>query len=471
VQVDRTCLRIAAWQTERCLRQTIHILVVLAACVALLATGAEARQITSVAKKPAVKKPALSNKAKAKTKKFVSLGNSELPALPPQSFTIKTAKPGSLASANSRDADLQLRGELQRYLGTRYKRGGTGGDGFDCSGFARSIYRKHFGVDLPHNAQSQFQLPMFAKLNEKALKTGDLVFFASTAQKKRINHVGIYLDDGQFIHAESKRGIVISSIDEEHWRNRLVSAKRLETGAGLKPGSLDGYSEGEDEQDEQDDPPETGMRVRYSSKEKRACAADRVAVNKSTVKKPQSFELEYVKPVLGKYCNLHIGSFREEFDLYGDDSESPLSVYEPNGLYSNFSYSQGIRIASDIKPFQWMSITPSFIYYNHGPELDTFDMPTRSLGVDVSLGSLADAGWSLSTGLQYASLSNPAVRSASRSSDPRLLDMSLTYSQRLSQRMQLSLMGLRSSVPDMSADMRSGSRADQRVFFMMNYNY
>ena len=113
------------------------------------------------------------------------------------------------------------------------------------------------------------------------------------------------------------------------------------------------------------------------------------------------------------------------------------------------------------------------MYYNHGPELAAFEMPTRSIGVDVSMGSLADAGWSLSTGLKYASLSSAALRSTSRSYAPSLLDMSFTYSQRLSDRTQLSLMGqrLRSSVPDMSADMRSGLRADQRVFFMLNYSY
>jgi cell wall-associated NlpC family hydrolase len=456
------------------MRLAIHILV-LVACVAFMATGAEARQKTSVSTHPAVKKPAATTKTKkhaqAKARKSFRLGNFELPATPQKSFAIQPAKkPGSVVPANSRAADMQLRSELERYLGTRYKRGGTGGDGFDCSGFARSMYRKLFGVDLPHNAQSQFQLPMFAKLNENALKTGDLVFFASTAKKKRINHVGIYLDDGEFIHAESNRGIVISSIDEEHWRKRLVSAKRLDSKAGLKLGSLESLSDVEDEQDE-DDAPETGMQVHYSSKEKSPFAADRAAVKKSPVKRPQSVEVDYVRPILGKYCNLHLGTFRDEFDLNGNDAEPPLSLSDTADSYSTYSYSQGIRIASDIKPFQWMSITPSFMYYNHGPELDSFQMPTRSLGVDVSLGSLDDAGWSLSTGLKYASLRTAALRSASRSSDPGLVDMSLTYSQRLTNSMQLSLMGLRSSVTDMASDLRAGSRADQRVFFMMNYNY
>jgi hypothetical protein len=215
------------------------------------------------------------------------------------------------------------------------------------------------------------------------------------------------------------------------------------------------------------------MHVRYSSKEKPAFAAGRAAMKSSSGKKPQSVELDYVRPLLGKYCSLHLGSFREDFDIYGDDSEASLPVYDPYGSYSTYSYSQGIRIAGDIKPFQWMSITPSFVYYNHGPELAAFEMPTRSIGVDVSLGSLADAGWSLSTGLKYASLSTAALRSTSRSSDPSMLDMSFTYSQRLTPRTQLSLMGqrLRSSVTDMSADLGSGAKADQRLFFMLNYNY
>ncbi len=466
------------------MRLTIQI-VVLFACVAFMATGAEARQKTAVPKQSAVKKPAVTTKTKtqskakkqlkvkAKANKSVRLGDFELPAPPPKHFSLHNKKPASGASVSNPAADHQLKGELERYLGTRYKRGGTGGDGFDCSGFARSMYRKHFGVDLPHNAQSQFQLPMFAKLNEKALKTGDLVFFASTAKKKRINHVGIYLDDGQFIHAQSKRGVVISNMDDDYWRKRLVSAKRLEHTAGVRPGSFDEFSDWEDQQDEQDeeDTPEAGMHVRYSSKEKSPFAADRGAVKKSPGKKPQSVEVDYVRPILGKSFNLHIGTFRDEFDLYGDDSEAALSVYDPFSAYSTYSYSQGIRIASDIKPFQWMSITPSFMYYNHGPELDAFEMPTRSLGVDVSLGSLADAGWSLSTGLKYASLSSAALGPASRSGDPSLLDMSLTYSQRVTDSMQLTLMGLRSSVTDMAADLRAGSRADQRVFFMLNYNY
>ena len=468
VHKGKTFSGIVTGPSACCVKVAICI-VLLLAFVSFTAAGADARQIPSVPSKAPLKKPAPAGKTKLK--KTVKLKSAELPALPPRTINANK-KPGAGASLTGADADGQLRSELERYLGTRYKRGGTGGDGFDCSGFARSMYRKLFNVDLPHNAQSQFQLPMFAKLNANNLKTGDLVFFSPTATKKSINHVGIYLDDGQFIHAQSKSGIVISSIEDDHWRNRLVSAKRLENKAGLTPGAFDGLADSNDEQD-LDDAVESGMHVRYSSKEKRSFAAGRVAIKSSPVKKPQSIELDYVQPIFGKFCSLHVGSFRDDFDLYDDNLEAPFSVDDSYGSYSTYSYSQGIRIAGDIKPFQWMSITPAFMYYNHGPELAAFEMPTRSIGVDVSMGSLADAGWSLSTGLKYASLSSAALRSTSRSYAPSLLDMSFTYSQRLSDRTQLSLMGqrLRSSVPDMSADMRSGLRADQRVFFMLNYSY
>jgi cell wall-associated NlpC family hydrolase len=128
----------------------LPVIMLLLACVAFTASGAEARQKITVSKKSTIKKPAAATNYKAK--KSVRIKNSELPALPPKSF-VAGKKPGSGESLINSANDRQLRSELERYLGTRYKRGGTGGDGFDCSGFARSMYRKLFNVDLPHKAQ------------------------------------------------------------------------------------------------------------------------------------------------------------------------------------------------------------------------------------------------------------------------------------------------------------------------------
>jgi len=444
------------------------------AIVAFAATGAAASHVVTPANKNPSKKqvnphrPAVKKTTKAKSYDFIA--RNELPARAPEKYTaMKQPRAGS--SLLKSDDNRQVRNELEKYIGTRYKPGGTGSDGFDCSGFARSMYLKLFGIELPHNAQSQFQLPSLTKLNANSLRTGDLVFFSPTTKKSRINHVGIYLNDGQFIHAESNRGIIISSIDEEHWRQRLVSAKSLDNKKLLDGQALQAWSEPGDEPEE-NDYEDSGLKVRYETKPQRP-SEQHVSLKNTSAKKPQFFELDYIRPVFGKYCNLQLGSFREDFDVYNRDADMPEGLHEPYGAYAQYSYTQGLRIASDIKPFQWMSITPSFMYYNQGPALGNFEMPTRSLGIDMSLGSLPDAGWSLSTGLKYEALSTSALRRSSRAAEPSQLDVSLTYSQRLTRSMQLSLMGqsLRSSLAQRAEDTGSGTGADQRVFFMLNYNY
>ena len=442
------------------------------ALVAFAAPGAQARYAVTAANKKPSKKQALPHrqavKKTVKAKKYDSIARNELPARAPEKYSAKQLTSSSMSLLRDED-NRQVRSELEKYIGTRYKRGGTGSDGFDCSGFARSMYRKLFGIDLPHNAQSQYQLPAFTKLNANSLRTGDLVFFSPTTKKQRINHVGIYLDDGQFIHAESNRGIIISSIDEEHWRQRLVSAKGLDTKKQFSAQAFEAWSEPAEQPEENEDE-DSGLKVRYDAKPQRP-AEQGVSLKSSSAKKQQFVELDYIRPIFGKYCNLQLGSFREDFDVYDNTAGISQSPQDPYGVYSVNSYTQGIRIASDIKPFQWMSITPSFMYYNQGPELDNFAMPTRSLGVDMSLGSLPDAGWSLSTGLKYEALSTSALRRATRAGEPSQLDLSLTYSQRVTRSMQLSLMGqsLRSSLAQRSED--ASISADQRVFFMLNYNY
>ncbi len=113
---------------------------------------------------------------------------------------------------------------MKEYLGIPYRSGGTSLNGMDCSGFARTIYANLFGIDLPHNSAAQFSFPKLQKIDEDELQTGDLVFFS---RKKRINHVGVYLGDGNFIHATNGSGITISSLDDQHWKSRMVGTKRL----------------------------------------------------------------------------------------------------------------------------------------------------------------------------------------------------------------------------------------------------
>lgn len=105
------------------------------------------------------------------------------------------------------DVRVDLVQYAKQFVGNPYVWGGTSlTNGADCSGFTLSIYKK-YGVSLPHHAASQAQLG--TKVEYSSAQPGDLVFYAKNG---RINHVAIYIGNGQVIHASSpKTGIKISS--------------------------------------------------------------------------------------------------------------------------------------------------------------------------------------------------------------------------------------------------------------------
>jgi cell wall-associated NlpC family hydrolase len=105
----------------------------------------------------------------------------------------------------------------RRFVGVRYRYGGTTPrTGFDCSGFVRFVYA-HFGVDLPHYSVAQFHLGR--RVARPSLQPGDLVFFS------RLGHVGLYVGDGRFIHAPHAGARV--SIEPLAAHRRYDGARRL----------------------------------------------------------------------------------------------------------------------------------------------------------------------------------------------------------------------------------------------------
>ena len=112
------------------------------------------------------------------------------------------------------------------FKGGKYVWGGTTPKGFDCSGYVQYLYKKS-NVNLPRTAWSQSKQGMPVAINN--LEKGDLLFFLT--DKKRgipVTHVGIYIGNGEFIHAASKKkGIIISPITHGHYAKTFVSARRV----------------------------------------------------------------------------------------------------------------------------------------------------------------------------------------------------------------------------------------------------
>lgn len=108
------------------------------------------------------------------------------------------------------------------YIGTPYIWGGVSPKGFDCSGFIQYVYEKHNKV-IPRTVNDiwNFSSPITSP------SIGDLVFFET--YKAGPSHLGIYLGNGDFIHAGSSRGVEVSNFtNNEYWSSRYLGAKRID---------------------------------------------------------------------------------------------------------------------------------------------------------------------------------------------------------------------------------------------------
>ena len=111
----------------------------------------------------------------------------------------------------------------KKYIGVRYKYGGTSASGFDCSGFTQFVYKQH-NINIPHDTTKQATIG--TKLSKSELQIGDLIIFKNT-YKSGPSHAGIYVGNGQFIHASTSRGVRIDDLDSNYWIGRFHSGRRI----------------------------------------------------------------------------------------------------------------------------------------------------------------------------------------------------------------------------------------------------
>ncbi|TMM59481.1 NlpC/P60 family protein [Maribacter algarum] len=114
------------------------------------------------------------------------------------------------------------------FSGTRYKYGGTTKKGMDCSGLLYVSFGEH-DVQLPRVSYNMAEKGKRVRINK--VEKGDLLFFKTKKQARRINHVGMVVsvkgDEVKFIHASSSRGVIVSSLREGFWNNAFVKATRV----------------------------------------------------------------------------------------------------------------------------------------------------------------------------------------------------------------------------------------------------
>lgn len=127
-------------------------------------------------------------------------------------------------SSSSGSIGEQIVAEGKKYLGVPYVYGGTSPSGFDCSGFVYYVY-KQLGYSVYRTAGAQYRNGTAVDRSE--LQPGDIIIFYNSAITS-IGHSGIYVGDGQFIHASSGSGqVIISDLSQSYYDVRFYGARRV----------------------------------------------------------------------------------------------------------------------------------------------------------------------------------------------------------------------------------------------------
>jgi probable lipoprotein NlpC len=139
-------------------------------------------------------------------------------------------EPKNIINSNAKKADLddskaikeKMYLQYQQWKDTKYARGGLSKKGIDCSGLVYVTYLEKLGIELPRSTKLQSQIGKEIKINE--LRSGDLVFFKTSF---KIRHVGIYIENGKFLHVSTKEGVTISKLSDYYWKDKYWHSRRV----------------------------------------------------------------------------------------------------------------------------------------------------------------------------------------------------------------------------------------------------
>jgi hypothetical protein len=309
--------------------------------------------------------------------------------------------------------------QLKKFIGIPYRWGGSSSKGMDCSGLTKYAYSRLLGIDLPHNSAAQCDADVFEEIapSRDGLNAGDLLFFGS--RKKNINHVGIYLSDGKFIHASRRSGVNISTLSRSYWKNRLITTKRLKD-AG-QPTRSRNY----------------GI---FGTQGMLALSLT------DPFDRSETFELGYSNAFLNS-INLNVDTFFEMPSTAGQQETARLNLdrwYRGHaGTTPSFESLQGFRVCANLTPFNWLQITPSLTQLNDGGlEAEQPDLTFQVLGLETLLKSPASP-WSFAMSARTGNLEDFLNWPPKVSPDWNSLAVTFGLGFRLSDAMNFSIIGMR----------------------------
>jgi cell wall-associated NlpC family hydrolase len=155
---------------------------------------------------------------------------SKPPAAQSSSADAPTQASATANAFNAIGTFVEKRSELVLHalslLGVNYKFGGSSPEtGLDCSGLVRLVFNKTLGMVLPRRSEEMTQVSQ--SVPPQDMQPGDLVFFNTL--RKTFSHVGIYIGNGQFVHAPSSgKTVRVENMNTQYWKARFDGARRVE---------------------------------------------------------------------------------------------------------------------------------------------------------------------------------------------------------------------------------------------------
>lgn len=116
----------------------------------------------------------------------------------------------------------QLQQQAVSWQDVPYRYGGHDKSGIDCSGFIQTTFNTVMQVQLPRSTKEQVKVG--TKIARENIQAGDLIFF-KTGQKQR--HIGIYIEQGKFVHASTSKGVIVSNLSNPYWYNNYWQSRRV----------------------------------------------------------------------------------------------------------------------------------------------------------------------------------------------------------------------------------------------------
>lgn len=120
--------------------------------------------------------------------------------------------------------NIDLFKNILPWIGTRYRYGGHSKKGIDCSGFVNAVLDSTYSIKFSGGSASISK--EVVQIDKTQLKEGDLLFFYNR-NKKRINHIALYLGNNKFAHSACGTGVIISDMDEPWYAKRFIMAGRV----------------------------------------------------------------------------------------------------------------------------------------------------------------------------------------------------------------------------------------------------